>query len=545
MGGSIFEAGGILRPTFQASPWIDAGLGAPFIWIDRTSQGQVFAGESQAFVGHRMSEVDDPRPRGLFAEWTWDGKRLDARCDPLGFFPLFVYASGKTIGLSPSILQLFAQGANPELDRVALAVFHRVGFFVGNDTPFRHITVLPPGGHLTWIDGELSIKATQREQKLSELSREQAVEAFIEIPRAAIRRFLAAWEGPIVLPLSGGRDSRHILLEMAHQKRLPQTCLTFHHGGPFLNAEIKAARAISSAVGARHTVLGHPRMRLRDAVRGVLMTQLCADEHAQMMPMHDYLATSSAAALDGIGGDILTNPDNSAAEFLQRAHKGDYEGIAHSLFQGHARVIGRNPDGGGAGAIYSPDLAEAAKHRVATAIKAYDNLPDPYQSFWFWHRTRREITFTSTAILGGAPMVFAPYLDPDFVDLGLSLPWSVTGDQNLHNDAIARAYPQYAAVPFAEGFKSDPPGTLRFGRLANILDALRIALKVGSGSKLERLRSVLAESPLARGPSDIYRMHSEFIETMSVGTARNLIKIGQDLFQSAKKDSELVSDVYG
>jgi hypothetical protein len=59
------------------------------------------------------------------------------------------------------------------------------------------------------------------------------------------------------------------------------------------------------------------------------------------------------------------------------------------------------------------------------------------------------------------------------------------------------------------------------------------------------LRSVLAESPLARGPSDIYRMHSEFIETMSVGTARNLIKIGQDLFQSAKKDSELVSDVYG
>ena len=531
---------GVPGESFTSAPWIDAGAEAPFVWIDGAAQ----TGTAQALVGHRFRVPGDPRPRGLWGEWHWNGARLEAGVDPLGYFTLFVYQKGGVVGVSPSILQLLARGADPEADPVALAVFHRVGFFVGADTPFRHIRALTPGQRLVWQGGKGRFEGVAPAPKTLDISRAQAVEAFIDLPRAAIRRFLADWQGPIVLPLSGGRDSRHILLEMAHQKRLPDTCLTFHHGGRALNAEVQAARAVAQRVGARHTILGHPRHRLRDAVRGLLMTQLCADEHAQMMPMHDYLTGSAAAAVDGIGGDILTNPDDWAAGFMERSRRGDWEGIARGMADGHGGVISRPGHQGGAGAVFSPDLEAAAIDRIAQAVAAYADWPDPYQAFWFFHRTRREISFTATAVMGGAAMVFCPYLDPDFVDLGLSLPWSVTCDQKLHDDAIARAFPGAADIPFASGFRSQPLPRLRLARITNAVDSLRIAAMVDPGGPLAGVRAALAPSPLWRAKADIYRLHGDFVAGMTPPRARGLIELGTRLSRAAPKGERVASHVH-
>jgi hypothetical protein len=482
--------------------------------------------------------------RGLFAQWDWDGTALRASVDRLGFFSLFVYVKGRDVAVSPSLLHLLAQGVDPELDPVAMAVFHRIGFFVDDDTPFRHIKVLPPGGQLVWQDGVTTVTGGPPPPHEQTITRAQAVEAFIEMPRAIIRKFVAGWDGPMVLPLSGGRDSRHILLEMAHQGRKPDTCLTFHHGGYVLNAEVQAARAVAQRVGVRHTILGRPRMRLRDSLRAMLMTQLCADEHAQMMPMHDYLSGSPVAAIDGIGGDVLTNPDNNAADYMERARRGDYHGIARAMAEGHGRVISRQGHVGGAGAVHSAALDDAAIDRIATSIRRFEAAPDPYQAFWFWNRTRREISFVSTAVMGGAAMVACPYLDPEFVDFGLSLPWSVTQDQKLHDDAIHRAFPDFAGVPFAEGFRDQPLPALRFDRVSNVMDSLRVANMVHTSGLLGSVRKVLASSPLKRGPSDVYRLHKEIVDTMDAAQARRLIGLWDRLDREAPVGKDLVTDVF-
>lgn len=522
------------RPGAASSP-------AVFLRFDA---GKVtLSGQASAFVGHRVGPGDTSL--GLHGGWQWDGSTLRAEVDALGYFSLFVYQKGTEIAVSPSILQLVAQGADPAPDPVALAVFHRIGHFLGEDTPFRHIKVLPPGGRLVWRDGLATITGSLTVPREQALTRAQAVEAFIELPRAAIRRFLAAWDGPMVLPLSGGRDSRHILLELVHQGRKPDTAATFHQGGRYLDREVLAAQAIAARAGVRHTLLGYPRRRLRDTLRAVLLTQLCADEHAQMMPMHDYLAGNPAAAvLDGIGGDILTNPDDSAADFFDRARKGDYDGIARRLAAGHGRVISRVGHPGGAGAIYSPDLEEAAVARIAQAIRAFDGAPDPYQAFWFWNRTRREIAFVSTGILGGAAMVACPFLSPEFVELGLSLPFSVTRDQRLHDDAIAKAYPAFADIPYEAGFRGQPLPRLRWGRLANALDALRVAALAQPGAAaLSAMRQVVTQSPLRRGPADVYRLHDQFVAAMSPAEARRLIALEARLDRAAPKGLQVVSDV--
>ena len=541
IGTSAAGGAGLGEPALEARPWIADGDATPYLFID--GQGGL-SGVAQGFVGHRRRVPGDLRPRGAWGEWSWDGETLTAGVDPLGFLQLFVYIKGAQVGVSPSILQLLAAGADPAPDPVALAVFHRFGNLVGNDTPFRHIRVLPPGGRLTWRAGHATVEDHTPAPRTLDISREAAVEGFIELPRAAIRRFLDSWDGPIALPLSGGRDSRHILLEMAHQGRLPDTALTFHHGGHVLNAEVQAARAVAARTGVTHRVMGAPRFRLRDSLRGLLMTQLCADEHAQMMPTHDFLTGSAYAALDGIGGDILTNPDDDAAGFMERAGRDDFEGIARALMDGHARVNNRHGHSGCAGPLYSPDLDEAATDRMAREIRAYADWPDPYQAFWFWHRTRREIAFTGTAVLGGAAMVDSPYLDPDFVALGLSLPWSVTCDQRLHDDAIARAFPAYADIPFAEGFRNQPLPRLRAHRLANILDTLRVAAMAGPGGALQGVRAATQASPLRRGPADIYRLHHAFVEGMSAQEARRLMALEARLRRAAPKGERVVTDVH-
>jgi asparagine synthase (glutamine-hydrolysing) len=510
----------------------------------RFQQGRTtLAGTARAFVGHRCDRPDSSL--GLYGGWDWDGTSLTADVDPLGYFSLFVYCKGPEIAVSPSILQLLALGADAEPDRVALAVFHRIGHFLGEDTPFRHIKVLPPGGRLVWRDGVATISGTLPIPREQNLSRAQAVEGFIELPRAAIRRFLDAWNGPVVLPLSGGRDSRHILLELVHQGRKPDTVATFHQGGRSLDREVQAARAVASRAGVRHTLLGHSRPRLRDGLRALLLTQLCADEHAQMMPMHDFLGGNpEAAVLDGIGGDILTNPDDDAAEFFARARAGDFDGIARNLVAGHGRVISRSGDPGGAGAIYSPDLQEAAIDRIAQAIRVFEAAPDPYQAFWFWNRTRREISFVSTGILGGAAMIACPFLSPEFVELGLSLPFSVTRDQRLHDDAIAQAYPDFADIPYDAGFRNQPLPRLRWGRVANLLDSLRVAAIVDPGRALAAMRQSVTDQPLRRGPADIYRLHDQFVVRMTADEARRLIALEDRLSRVAPKGKEVVSDVF-
>lgn len=532
------------RPPSQSGAWVDAGAAAPFIALEHAGGTVRLRGQPQGFVGDRSWVRGDSRPRGLWGEWAWDGETLRAGVDALGYFSLFHCIHNGRVMVSPSILQLLAQGADPEPDLVALAVFHRVGFFVGDDTPFRQIKVLPPGGRLTWRAGQGRVEGGAPVPREVKLTRPQAVEAFIEGPRVAIRHFLAGHAGPIALPLSGGRDSRHILLEMLHQGRKPDTCLTFHHGGRALNAEVQAARAVATRAGVTHAILGRPRMRLRDSLRGLLLTQLCADEHAQMMPMHDFLSGSDFAAVDGIGGDILTNPDDDAEAFYTLARRGDYAGISHGLATGHGRVISRAGHPGGAGAVLSPDLEEAALDRIAAAIRTFDTAPDPYQAFWFYHRTRREISFTATGVMGGAAQVFCPYLDPDFVELGLSLPYAVTRDQKLHDDAIFTAFPRFADIPFAAGFVSHPLPRLRASRVRNLVDTLRIAATTGPGGALAGLRGALATTPLRRGPADIYRLHGEFVAQMDAAEARRLIGLSETLFTAAPRREETVTHVH-
>lgn len=506
-----------------------------------------FAGLATASLGTRVPGRVTGAGQGIFGRWHWDGTCLSAEVDPYGFFSLYYNVEGDRLRISPSLFQLASLGCELKRDRRALAVFHRLGLFINNDTPFEGIKVLPPGGKLIWQGGRVTIEAPQGGLKTNHISRNEAVDSFIDLFRQSIARTIDAWDGPIILPLSGGRDSRHILLELTRQGRRPDACITFHHGGNRWNAEVKAARAICEAVGVRHDVLGFPRSRPADSFRAVALTELCADEHAQMMPLHDYLLDHLAASYDGIAGDVLTEGADEP-ELCQRLFlDGNFDVIARMMIDGHGKIISSGNDPRGASVLYSPsdELHEETVNYVASAIAQFGDYPDPNQAFWLLNRTRREISFVARGILSPARAVFAPYLDEDLVNFGLSLPFDLKlGAPHFHDEMIFKAYPEFAHVPFEHGFTADPHGGTSIDhKLHSLLEMAKVARFLSPENPVAEFRALLGRGrPLGAAPNAMYHIHHKLVESLTPERADALFALADDLRE--KRPRALISDSY-
>ena len=122
--------------------------------------GQVHTkGRASCLLGHRIAADPDD---GIFAEWQWDGERLTAKNGRYGFYPVYYYARNKEFVLSPTIKRILESGADASLDYPALAVFLRLGFFIGEDTPFKHIKALPPSADLRWQNSAACVTSRLR-----------------------------------------------------------------------------------------------------------------------------------------------------------------------------------------------------------------------------------------------------------------------------------------------------------------------------------------------------------------------------------------------
>ena len=516
----------------------------PYVKLSRSDPTVVLSGVAQCDLGTPLYNRATALEEGVFARWKWDKTRLTAQVDPLGFFSLFYWYDENTLIVSPSVLQLLAQGADPTPDPRALGVFYRLGLFINEDTPFRNIKVLPPGGELIWDGGHVSV--TRRDMPISEqnVSRDTAVDGIIEMTRASLQNVAASASEELILPLSGGRDSRHILLGLKHLGAPPMAAVTYQHCGAIFHSETRAARAICERVGLRHEVLGHPRPVTGDILRSLTLTSLCSDEHAQMMPMHDYLAQRSAVALDGIGGDILTTPDDAAAGHYAHAQKEDYSAIARDMMAGHAAVLRRPGQTAGPGELYSTVPEAETRAYIAEAIAQFGDAPDPYQSFWFWHRTRREISFVSSTLFATGGAIYCPYLDSGFVQFCLSLPWSVTKDQKLHSEALRRGYPHAQDVGFGDSFASSPRArSSMIERAKKMRTGFGAMMAMRPARPITEARHFLFGSPsLFRRPGEIYQFHNLSVSGMTADLAQRLLDRAAHLHATAPQT--LISDVF-
>ncbi len=408
----------------------------PLLRVERAGAEFRATGTAHARVGCRVEENG-----GLFGAWDWDGTCCRVTNDRLGFQPLFYSATDTTFRVSSSLVRLIEDGAPVALDAEALAVFFRLGFFIGEGTPFRHIRQLPPGAELTW-DGTLRVRCTpMAAPHTAPMARSELVGVYAELFHQSVARRLPGGKAGVIT-LSGGRDSRHILFELVRQGAAPAACVTMT-GYPPKADETPTAARVAAAVGVRHVVLGEwPRLEA-ELARNFLF-HFCTDEHTWAVPLAWRMPELGQVNYDGIGGGILT-----AGVFARRAdteaiRAGRAGRVAARLLRRKRTALEEVLDTGlTSGAAY--DAAHAA---VEERLTAYADWESPLTAFYFWSRTRREVALTPGSLYVQMEACHTPYLAPAMVDLFLGLPPESLDDHDLHNAVLRTTFPQYADVPF-------------------------------------------------------------------------------------------------
>jgi asparagine synthase (glutamine-hydrolysing) len=192
----------------------------PFFHVKIQAGQPEVAGSARCSLGHRIDLGAGRRPGGNWVEWQWDGDRFELTNDRFRGYPVFYTVTDSSVAVSPSIDALLGLGADRTLDTTAIAAFLTVGFYPGDDTAFKSIKAMPPAATLTWRWGALDLTSTPPQRPQLETSRADAVTGLAELTRIAVRRSIPDDEH-YEMPLSGGRDSRHILYELIAAGHLP------------------------------------------------------------------------------------------------------------------------------------------------------------------------------------------------------------------------------------------------------------------------------------------------------------------------------------
>jgi len=384
---------------------------------------------------------------GAFAEWTWDGQRLVVRNDRYGFYPLFYLSRPDEFCISGSIPTLLKRGAPTELDTTALAVILRLGYFVGDDTPFQSIRLVPPGTRMQWENGNLSVAGEIPVRRLQELSRETALDAFIELMRQAISRRVAQHED-FVATISGGRDSRHILLELCASGKSPKFAVSAENYRPWPSPDTEVAAKVCQELGVPLFILRQDSSMFQAELRKNLKTSFSTLEHAWLLKVSSFLQGQTQAVYEGVAGDILTgeSPLGPTVEWQKLVAAGKFEEFADGLLDKDESMRAQ---------LLQPEWnrkcgREVARQRVAQEVQKHANAAIPTSSFFLFNRTRRVTSLSPMLLLREVGAVFTPYLDHDVYDLLASLPATVLLDHKFHSEAMRKAYPRAAHIPFAQ-----------------------------------------------------------------------------------------------
>jgi hypothetical protein len=392
---------------------------------------------------------------------------------------------------------------------------------LGDRTPFLEVRRLPPFSTLKHWAGKGPRRHSPAwpwaEVALDQRSDEG--EAVVEGLRDAIAEVPP---GPLVCPLSGGWDSRLLLMLASEREdlRVEAWTLKSTHRG---TDETPYARKVAKAVGVQVTQIPRGRSYWGDQEKVALRCDYQTTHHGWFMPLARRLRDGSHSLVDGLAGGILVKGHFVTEEMLQAKtrrerlallweHLSNAPSSSEVLSERLSRVMTK--------------LALRAWQREARALAA-----SPAQLSLTAYRTRtlRGISLAPTSILGAEATVLTPFTDDRAARAALAVPPESKLNGALYREIFSTVDPKLGLLPstndaaetpeqptgnreikkgalegFGERLRSSPlrdevdPAVLESNeRLGRILDASKSAHLVRALSLMamweERYRDRLAE----------------------------------------------------
>lgn len=396
-------------------------------------------------------------PDGSWVRWHWDGLTLTVENDALGYRPLYFATTSGGICLSPDLSEVVERTGATRWNPTAIGVFCRAGIWPGNETAFMDIQLLPPNSTLTWRAGRTVISTRAIEFEAIVATRSEAMDGFVRRVREAIMRRLPQSGEQAWLPLSGGRDSRHLLLELIRAGVRPR-CISARYRPPGTTEDADIAGRLCSALSQVHETIDTTPNWFTGECRKNRLVSYASPAHSWFLPLAERMTEIGGVAYDGIGGDATLNGYFLEPQLMRDFSAGRLAEVANRFLPIEKERVVRRWFGDFA---YDAMPRKAAVERLANDLALYQHRPTPVSSWAMEARARRGVVVTQYGFLRRLAAVMSPYMDLDVYRFVIGLPWELLADKNLHTETIYREFPEVANIPFAAKGKQQRLGAAR------------------------------------------------------------------------------------
>ncbi len=419
-------------PGFHGPPGVvaDGVVGTPY----RDASGQ----RAWVFGSHQPEAPSDWRQAAL----SWDapgladlGDRVVLHAGAVGFLDLFTRRIGDSLWFASRMADLLALDDEPmAVDWEAWACTLVLGCPVGDATPFQAIRRLE-GAAAHVLERSTGVLRHERWDPpwvgLDEVAPDAGDPGAVwDVARALVRRLPA---GPIALPLSGGFDSRLMLLALRDAGRIPRLWSTDKDDGL---ADMAITAELAGHLGQPVEVVRHePGMTGQ-----TMLTTMARVEH--MVPLHWWMTPlGSALHADGLPiADALAAATAIKGAFQERAVAARDAGVdwRPAVLETLQR---QSPDG----AVLDTQVSRWAFPTARGAwMRAADQVRGDANEVTLVilrSRTTRAIANLSHWIFGPEVRVDMPFAHPDLLRVGFQAGYRRRADGGFYREVLRIADP--------------------------------------------------------------------------------------------------------
>jgi len=397
---------------------------------------------------------------GFFAIAVHKGENeLFAAVDRVRSIPLFYGQRGNDFFLSDSAEWIRQQVGNTEIDPLAREEFLLTGYVTGLDTLFLDVKQLQAGEALSvQDDGEkLNVKTIRYYQYIhkydaqNKLSMEELMEKHDQVLLRVFNRLIKIADGrPIVIPLSGGYDSRLIVLML---KRLGyKNIITFSYGRPG-NKESEVSRKVAESLGLRWEFVEYSNELWHEWYHSDEYNRyaIFADGLASLPHIQDWPAVWQLKNNKIIPNDSIFVPGHSAdllAGSRSKSVPGLYVNRAIDIPQTIAAIL-----------KYHYSLFDWTKRRyeleplfiekIKQTLGCLEQFPDGASAFESWDIAERQSKFIINSLrvyeFWGYNW-WMPFWDYEYMKFWCSVPLEYRIDKSFYNEYVERLYMEMANV---------------------------------------------------------------------------------------------------